>query len=294
MASPLPAHNPAHPAPRLTGGIASGVGELFCSQPLGQPEAAPGKPEAAKGKPAAPKRPKYVGLLLCRRTADAVSAGCGGMTAQGMHGAPPLLQKLNVVRDFGTLQHPNNHGWAASWENWMETAFGASCLQAAVQTPGHPTPLPLLCIAGTPTVREGRGSLLASGIKLFTGLLAGLQQASVCAAVSFPCQSSGCWETTRSSQPSSRSLPCAQSQPACHTDSICCRNGAAGAGWCLPARWQRCDASAAPPGLTTGAAGHVGSTQRHRQAMPQLLHQLCLSSLVRSSARRLSTHSPSR
>lgn len=100
----------AFPHMLVTGGIASGVGELFCSQPLGQPKAAVGKPEAAKGKPAATRPPKYCGLLLCRRTGAAVSAALGGMAAQGMHGASPLLQKLNVVRDFGTLQHPNNHG----------------------------------------------------------------------------------------------------------------------------------------------------------------------------------------
>ncbi|PRW45354.1 FIST N domain [Chlorella sorokiniana] len=95
----------------VTGGIASGVGELFCSEPLRQPEEPSGSAEAATGKQAAQRRPKYCGLLLCRRPgAAASSAAAGGMAAQGMRGAPPLLVKLNVIREFGTLQHPNNHG----------------------------------------------------------------------------------------------------------------------------------------------------------------------------------------
>ena len=103
------------------GGIASGVGELFCSEPLRQPDAAAeGDPENAESgseaearKQAAPRRPKYCGLLLCRQGGAAAPAAAGGMAAQGMSGAAPLLRGLNVVREFGFLQHPNNHGWVA-------------------------------------------------------------------------------------------------------------------------------------------------------------------------------------
>lgn len=89
------------------------MGELFCSQPVGPPDAADGAPDeaaAASPKETASGRPKYCGLLVCRRAGAAASPAAGGMAAQGMCGASPLLTNINVVRQFGTLQHPNNHG----------------------------------------------------------------------------------------------------------------------------------------------------------------------------------------
>ncbi|KAL4443953.1 hypothetical protein ABPG75_011690 [Micractinium tetrahymenae] len=123
----------------LTGGISSGVGELFCSQPLpqqaGEEGAAEGgasslgtAPAAAGGSGRAQQRggeaarPRYVGLLVCRQEAQPGAPGscagggsrrvprCAALTAQGLEGGEPRFTQLTVIREFGTLEHPNNHG----------------------------------------------------------------------------------------------------------------------------------------------------------------------------------------
>lgn len=116
----------AFPGMVLTGGISSGASELFCSQPL------PPRPDAEQGAGAVGgggkqakrrgtegRRPRYVGLLVCRQQREeeagpgAAGAGgdpprCAGLTAQGMEGAEPLLTELGLIRQLGTLQHPGN------------------------------------------------------------------------------------------------------------------------------------------------------------------------------------------
>lgn len=112
------------------------MGELFCSQPVAPPDAADGAPDeaaAASPKETASGRPKYCGLLVCRRAGAAASPVAGGMAAQGMCGASPLLTQIHVVRQFGTLQHPNNHGRVDQQGGW---GLLSSCLCAAAAGEG--------------------------------------------------------------------------------------------------------------------------------------------------------------
>lgn len=99
------------------------MGEVFCSQPPAQlvgKEAGEEVPEGtgasasgsgrAKTQGAAADKPKYVGLVVCQRRGAAPTPRAGVLAAQGMRGAAPLLTRLHLIREFGTLQHPNNHG----------------------------------------------------------------------------------------------------------------------------------------------------------------------------------------
>lgn len=129
------------------GGVASGRGQLFCSEaPRAAGEAEEGAqvegagndaPTAGSSSSGMGPRPQYVGLLVCaqQQGEGATQGGAGtkaqvaGLSAQGMEGAKPLLTRLQVLRNLGVLQHPsNNHGqpdgeaggqvgrqWAGQW-----------------------------------------------------------------------------------------------------------------------------------------------------------------------------------
>jgi len=120
---------------------------------MAKPENAESGSEAEARKQAAPRRPKYCGLLLCRQGGAAAPAAAGGMAAQGMSGSAPLLRGINVVREFGLLQHPNNHGWVAKPGLWEFVCTYCTTLDYLDRAHMFADPFP--CHAGTLMVRRG-------------------------------------------------------------------------------------------------------------------------------------------
>lgn len=93
----------------FAGGIASGhYGAVFCSQPAPAPAEAAGPAESDSDAGSC-----YVGLLVCREGAPPLPAQCpyrgGCLSVQGMSGGLPLLTRLLLARDFGTIDH-GDHG----------------------------------------------------------------------------------------------------------------------------------------------------------------------------------------
>ncbi|KAL4437786.1 hypothetical protein ABPG77_005698 [Micractinium sp. CCAP 211/92] len=131
----------------LTGGISSGAGELFCSQPPPQQPEAQGEAAAVDGSgvagrqgSAAPQRPCYVGLLVWRQGWDDAPGGgaagsrkrtmrCAGLTVHGLEGVEPLLTQLEVTRNLGVLQHVNDDTGQLIEEVEMLGLSGAQTVQ---------------------------------------------------------------------------------------------------------------------------------------------------------------------
>lgn len=97
----------------LPGGISSGQGDLFCSQPVPPLAEESG---GARRRPRGVARAKFVGLAICKEEGgDAGSSGvgtgggsdapvAGGLAVQGMEGAQPVLSRLVMVRNVGFLE----------------------------------------------------------------------------------------------------------------------------------------------------------------------------------------------
>ncbi|PSC69328.1 FIST C domain [Micractinium conductrix] len=103
----------AYPHMLVTGGISSGQGDLFCSQPVPPLAEESG---GARRRPRGVARAKFVGLAICKEEGgDAGSSGvgtgggsdapvAGGLAVQGMEGAQPVLSRLVMVRNVGFLE----------------------------------------------------------------------------------------------------------------------------------------------------------------------------------------------